>query len=392
VTRWMRFGLLLALFSSPLTLTGCWDRMEINDMAIAVASALDLEEDGKLRMSVQIPLVGQMGGMGGGGGGGGGEKNFIVDSETGNTIREINAKQQLKLPRRLFFSHRRVLLVSEDVAKERGIREFFDVIARVPENRLNANLVIVKGKAYKLLTMKPKMEKFSGEGIREIVESEAVMGTTMKDVAQMLNQYGADPIIPYLALVENNKKAKIETADFKMLGYAIFHDDKMVGVLKDDPTEGIRWLREQFQPYGKTFDFKGGKVSLNIYKGKANVTPVLEQDHIRFDVKVQAVAYMLESTAPVDFIDPTEVRSVEAKLAEEIRESLKKSVSSIQEYKSDVSQLGLLVARTYPRKWQMEFLSRWHEELARTKFTYDVQVKISRIGLTSENIGKRERR
>lgn len=387
----MRFGLLLALFASPLSLTGCWDRMEINDMAIAVASAIDLEEDGKLRMSVQIPLVGQMGGMGGGGAGGG-EKNYIVDSEVGNTIREINAKQQLKLPRRLFFSHRRVLLISEDVARTMGIREFFDVVSRVPENRLNANLVIVKGKAHKLLTMKPRLEKFSGESIREIVESENVMGTTMKDVAQMLNQYGVDPMIPYLATTDKVKKEDLDTATFKMMGYALFRDDKMVGVIRDDPTEGMRWLRQKFQPYGKTFDVKDGKVSLNIYKGKAEVTPTLLQDHIRFDVKVQAVAYMMESEAPIDFVEPAQVRIVEAKLAEEIRESLEKSVEAVQKYKSDAPQFGLLIARNYPRKWQMEYLPRWDEELSKAQFTYDVRVKISRIGLTSENIGKRERR
>jgi spore germination protein KC/spore germination protein len=325
-------------------------------------------------------------------GGGGGEKNFITDTETGITIRDVTNKGQNKLSRRLFFAHRRAFLVSEDMARDVGLREIFDALGRVPGNRLNVNFAIVQGEAYKLLSMEPKLEKYSGEAIREILESETMLGTTTKDVAQMLNQYGVDPIIPYIGAAKQEKQVKGQSEQIQLLGYAMFRDDKMVGVLKPEPSQGLSWLKQDFHPYGKTFEYDGGKISLHVNKGKVKVTPVLLPDHVQYDVKIRGTAYMMDSTAPIDFTDPEQVKKVERKLSEDIRKSLEQSVDAIHENRSDGAQLGLVLARTYPRKWQMDYLPRWREEIKKTTFTYDIQMKISRVGLTSKNISEKVRR
>ncbi|TXK73213.1 Ger(x)C family spore germination protein, partial [Paenibacillus sp. N3.4] len=42
-------------------LTGCWDRTETNDIAFVLTSAIDLEDDGRYRISYMLPLPGSMG-------------------------------------------------------------------------------------------------------------------------------------------------------------------------------------------------------------------------------------------------------------------------------------------------------------------------------------------
>ncbi|GJM76942.1 hypothetical protein HMSSN036_91580 [Paenibacillus macerans] len=61
---------LLTLVLIPVLLTGCWDRIEVNDIAFVLGSSTD-REDGLIRSTVQIALPSQLGGAGSQGGGGG---------------------------------------------------------------------------------------------------------------------------------------------------------------------------------------------------------------------------------------------------------------------------------------------------------------------------------
>ncbi|HYG56872.1 MAG TPA: Ger(x)C family spore germination protein, partial [Symbiobacteriaceae bacterium] len=70
----MRSRLVMVVLASLLT-AGCWDRVEINDFAFALGTAVDKEDD-LYRVSVQMALPGRLGTLGRGGGGTkAGEKN-----------------------------------------------------------------------------------------------------------------------------------------------------------------------------------------------------------------------------------------------------------------------------------------------------------------------------
>ncbi len=77
--------LLLALIIS-LFLTGCWSRVELNDVAIVTATALDRAENNKLQVSLQILKVKMTKGISEKGGGG--ENATLIVSEKGETIME----------------------------------------------------------------------------------------------------------------------------------------------------------------------------------------------------------------------------------------------------------------------------------------------------------------
>lgn len=188
---------LVPILMSALVLTGCWDRIEVNDIAIVTTTSFDREEDGRFRVGVQVPLPGQMGGSTGGGGGTSGSKPFYVDSEVGSSLREAVQNLQSRMSRRLFFSHRRVLVIGEGLARS-GIRDLFDVSTRIPENRLTTRVVIAKGKGIDLLKAQPQFELYSGEAMREILESYSVFSPNLKDVAHALGQIGADPLLPLI--------------------------------------------------------------------------------------------------------------------------------------------------------------------------------------------------
>ncbi|TCP57618.1 spore germination protein KC/spore germination protein [Tumebacillus sp. BK434] len=371
-----------------LTQTGCWDRTEVNDIAIVLATAYDLEEDGKFRVSVQLPLPGQLGGNTGGGGGTSGSTSFYVDSETGVSIRDASERLQQRMPRQLFYAHRRVMVIGQEFARA-GIRPVFDAAARIPENRLTASIVIAGGKGYELLNRQPRFERFSSEGIREIVNAESVFNATIKDVAQNLSLTGIDALIP-IVVSHASEGTEQKNKEVQFGNYAAFHDDKMTGTLKGEGIEGIRWLKERIKPYSVTLYMDGDKtVLVNVYKGNSSVKPVRRKDHFHYQVKVNATAYVLENLDGIDLSSPDSIQTLNRAMEARIRESVLAAAKDMQRMNSDFCGLGLVIARKYPQEWRNTYHKQWGDELQKATFDVQAKVNISRIGLTSENLAKK---
>ena len=118
--------LILLVLISMISLTGCWDRIEVNDMAFVAAAEFDKEAENKFRISVLVPLPSALGGVGSSGGGGGtsGSKPYYIDSDVGRNIMEAINKLQHHMSRKIYFAHRRVLIIGEKLAR----RGFWKII------------------------------------------------------------------------------------------------------------------------------------------------------------------------------------------------------------------------------------------------------------------------
>jgi spore germination protein KC len=141
ISPWLRLTKLLCVipFVIPL-LTGCWDRLEIEERAVVLGISVDVagpsadkEEDEisylagsysaphneMIRVAVQIALPGKIPlgpGESGGGKGGARQTVWVIDV-VGNTIDDALMNLQQQISGRLFFGHLRVIVVSEELAK-----------------------------------------------------------------------------------------------------------------------------------------------------------------------------------------------------------------------------------------------------------------------------------
>ncbi|KIL34170.1 hypothetical protein SD71_21095 [Cohnella kolymensis] len=381
-----RIGLLLLV--SALLLTGCWDRREINDVAFILTTAIDLEPDGKIRVSMQIPLAGQLGGPGGGGGGSGGDKTYYIDSETGNTIRDAIAKVQARSARRLYSAHRRVIIISEALARKYGIREAFEAIARFPENRITAYMIISKGKAADLVNTDPKLERFSGEAIRELAKSQGRIVINIKNVAQALSNPNTDPLLLYMG-VKETEGSKDKAAQPEVLGYAHFRQEKMVDAFEGPKSNAVNWLRREPQPYDYDIRYGKGSISLEVTEGRTIIEPQFSNDgSISFNVRVMGRVAVMENLSGADLTSTRAFRGVRRAAAERIRENLMDTIRQAQQRKTDPFQLGMQIWRDYPRIWKDRYENNWRDKLSEANFDLDVQVDIVQIGYISKNIAE----
>lgn len=114
-----------------LPLSGCWDRKEVNELALVMAKAIDLTPDNRVLVSVHVAIPSRVGGAQTGMGGGSGGKSFFMISATGRSVSEADANVQKKLPRQLYLPHLRIILIGDRMAKT-GMMDILDHFGRNP--------------------------------------------------------------------------------------------------------------------------------------------------------------------------------------------------------------------------------------------------------------------
>ncbi|MFS0915780.1 Ger(x)C family spore germination protein [Brevibacillus sp. 179-C 1.1 NHS] len=378
---------ILVLSLCMFLVSGCWDRREVNDIAIVIAMAMDKEPDGRYRLSIQVPLVSSLGAQSGGGGGTSGDKSYYVDSAVGRTIREANNLIQARMSREIYYSHHRMIVIGEQLAKE-GMSEVLDIVARFPENRLTAYIVMTRGKGIELLTAQPQFERFSGEAMRELVKMGGIK-VSLKDVAQMLSTPGVDAILPVLAAVDSHPKGK--SKEIEATGVGLFRHNKLVTIAKPKELTGLRLFQPNFTPFSVVLPLNKHEQLTIIYsKGRANINPEIRKGHVHFNIDLYASAVVTENMSNLDLEKEKNIRMLQAKLAEQINSGVKQTMQTIQRHRSDFIGLGITLSRNYPQEWRVRYRNRWNEELPKITYEIRTKVKMANFGQTTKNITQGE--
>ncbi|MDF2651018.1 MAG: spore germination protein [Paenibacillus sp.] len=378
------FKLVMTMTLILTCLTGCWDRTETNDIAFVLTSSVDLEDDGKYRVAYMFPLPGSMGGASGGGGGTAGGKSYYIDSDVGSTLREATSKLQMRMSRRIFLSHRRTIVIGEQLAKK-GISTLFDVVPRSPESRMTTYLVLTKGKGYDLLNTSPKFERFPAETIRELTKSRQSMATSTKDIGIALS-FNSDPIMNYFEPKEG-QVAKEPSQEIQAFGYAQFKGDRLVGIYTKQEADGLMWLRDQVKEHLLTFPMKSGKdISILVTEGHTKIKPKLQDDKVVFELVVDAVGAVREDLSKLDLNQSEQMRKIERRFAEQVKKSIQATIKQMQKEGTDSAQLGLIVWRKHPHAWKTRFEANWEDYFKDAEFRIMVNASIPETGLINQNV------
>lgn len=386
ILRFIRKAAVRLVLSSLLfMLPGCWDRVEINDLAIVMSSALDKDENGQYRYSVMVPLPGQMGGASGGGGGTGGGKSYYIDSETGPTFTEALDKMQRRMSRQLYFSHRRTIIVGEDLARE-GIGEIFDFLSRSSEHRLSIFMVVAKGKAVDLLGSHPKFERFPAEAVRELAKTPRTAYINLKDAAQALSTAGNDPLLLYMGKKQTGT-AKEKSEEIQVLGYALFHQGKLVGTVTGPTADGLSILRGGRIIFNETMRLEDGNtLTLLTRIERSKLIPTLEDGRLRYRIEVKARAVVLEAEKTINFRNISSARDVNRQFRGDLQKIVQEAIVSLQNKGSDAAAFGMSLYRRYPFEWQNRYAKRWPEELKNAEFAFDIDAEVAGPGLSLQNV------
>jgi spore germination protein KC len=362
-------------------LIGCWDSVEIDDLAMVIGSGFDLVENGQSEAIVQIasptafPTAI--------GGAGSQEEPFLVLSEKGMSTYDIVNRMQNQLPRRFFLGHRAVIIFGEEYARQ-GIDQFLDTFLRPPGSRYTGFVLTTYGMTAKEVLSTPSMlEYIPAFSIKKMLEEGNSLATPLGEFMSTLASDEKATITGAIRVVEG------ETGKFFRIDHAaVYRENKLAGFLNEEQMKMLLWLRgkitgtllaTQFVPRMEKYKgtigvlFLGGDVKkeVTIENGKPHVT-------LRFKAKTK----IMENETMVDLSKNENLRRVEEKFAEDIKNTLKEILELAQnEWNVDIFDFAEEIHIQHPEYWKRT-KEQWSELFPTVPVTFDVELTIERIGRT----------
>ncbi|KRF43697.1 Ger(x)C family spore germination protein [Paenibacillus sp. Soil787] len=387
--RWLRIGILLI----PLVITGCWDRMEINDIGLVMGTGLDLLEDGNIRATLQISVPSPSSQTTGGSSKEG--DRFFLISEVGKSLSDLEQKLQQKMSRTLFFSHRSVILIGESLARH-GINDILDSFSRQPRNRLKTYIFVVRGmKAEDLLQVPYPYELVPAEALKEmqIMRGDGV-STTLRD---FLIASASEGIYPAVGVLEpthffsSSQKDKDEL--FRMKGTAIFKSSALVGFLNNEETHAFLWFKKNKKtdkivailPEGK------GNAGYILTSSEVIIEPNMKGNHLQFHVGIKGTGNLVENNSRLDVSQPNNHKLIKKALENQVEHDLKVFLRKIQtQYKTDIVGFGQQLQRKDPQKWRI-VEEQWDRYFAAAEISVSVNLTISNTGVVGPSLQLKEK-
>lgn len=376
--------LLLILIFTVVFLTGCWDRQEVNDLALVTAAGFDKKADNTIELTVLVFIPK----------GGGNQQTMesssvggsqtLVRSAGGITIADAMAKLQEKLPRQIFWGHTDVFIFDEDLAKE-GISNHVDFIMRHPQLRERGQIFVSKQKTKEILSLLPPLERDLSEVLRELSQHKLGMNVTTKILAQMLISDSGDCALPWISILPPEKAKDQKQTIAYITGTAIFKKDKMVGLIDDSVTRGVLWLRNEIRLAIITIkppDTKG-YISVNLLQAESTLIPKIENGKWKIILKTESNSDIVQNTTNLDVTDPAVVKLLEHQLEQMTEKRINLAREHVQkDMKVDIFGFAEAFHRKYPDVWNKE-KDRWNEIFPDVEVTFKTKNKIRRQGLSS---------
>jgi spore germination protein KC len=399
--------LFVVFFAVPL-LTGCWDRLEIEDRAVVLAISIDTaakateqEEDevshydgtfpaptkSMIRVALQIALPGKIPlgpGESGGGGKGSGQTVWVVD-EVGHTIDDALTNLQQQISGRLFFGHLRVIVVSDEIAKKE-MQNLNDYLRRNPEVRRMAWMMVSKGNAEKLMKAAPQLERVPALYLMSTMDNAVRDG---KFPANYVGMYwsnsmkkGQEAYLPYVML---KKEQNIE-----LMGMAYFKKDELAGTT--EPFEitvfmAIKGLNPAgYRGYVK---LEGTSNIVTIYstsrKSKLDVQIKNNRPYFTLSILIEV---NLEEKLNENFLvsNSRTLSEIQQTNQDAIKKAAESLIKDMQDKGTDIFGFGEYVRAKKPSYWnrQIKTKEKWQQSFKDISVEVKAVARVRRIGMKAK--------
>jgi len=393
--------LMIIVIILPMFLTACYDKEEIDTITYVIALGLDRGEHKKLKITMQYFTINEKSD-----GESANEDTASITIEASSIMEGINLVNN-SVDKKLSFSHTKLIVISEKLAKEGNLINILKPLQNSKEFRPNVYVAISKGSSHKYLKAIESLKKSNiARYYKSIFSSYKYSGyyyTSPKDdfyYKMCDNQVSA--VVPYVA--ENESKNQSEGGDntflagnmkeegketkIQIMGLAVFNKDKMVGVLTGIEATHFLMIIGEFKQALYTVEDPLAKdrmitVSLKAYKHpKIQVTTKNSKPNVILDIKLNGEYIYFESDVDYNQKDKNAilVNYVENTIAANIKKLLEKTS---KDFGSDVC-LFAKYARMNFLTWQQWEKYDWNKKYENVEFDVNVDMQIKMTGMTKQ--------
>lgn len=374
--------LLSALLSGGLlfSLSGCWNYSEIDDMSIVAGVAID-KNKAENNLQLTVEMVDTQGGL---------QQNqpsFKTISLTGNTIFDIVRNMISVTGRKLFWSHAKAIILSEEIARE-GLIKVIDWYSRDTETRSDVYIFVATEKnARELLNLNSTTEAIMSFELAQMMRDESFASTApvveIWDFIDKLETSGNNAVAPLIYINEKNGQK-----NERVNGTAIFASDRMVGKLDGEETKYSLFAKNNIKGGVLEVDNERGvsTYSLEILSNKTKVKPKWVDGKLQIQIHTVTHTGLDEVMSSVSLTGNESIPAIEKRAGEALQQDILSVIHKVQrEYQTDIFGFGEIVHESMPKAWR-KLQDKWPEEFENLDVTVSSKVIIQSTAKSSRTI------
>jgi spore germination protein KC len=392
------------------SLSGCWDRRELDQSTHVMTAFLDLEPDGMLRVTVEVLSF-----FPGGGGGETGATHTVITA-VGASFQDAARAMRWQAQAPISFAHVGAIVFGEDLARS-GLRDILDALDQDYEIRRRVSLAVTPGKAGDLLSAALTVTRHS-ELVIGLLQGVAETGTdggssNLNEALRTLASEGKDillarfillPAPPIEHLTEHAQGGATGGGGgdegggggggpghgegppiLSLLGVGVLRDGMLVSFLEEREANGIQLLlragrnRRIRIPTGVT---PREGFTLRTSSAAPRITVDQTDGRLVFRARLDVTGRLEEiNTGGGDMALPADVARLEGLAAQHIQSLVLDGLwFCISEHDTDPAGFGRLMSRWRPDLWD-QHKDRWPEALKAADIQVDVRVSIPGTGM-----------
>lgn len=367
----MKKLIILLLMIISITLTGCWDQKIFEDIGFVLQIGVESSKDNKLLVSLVYPVINIENKN---------QANMDVNKVT--DLREAREKSRMTSSQTLEAGKVQQILLSKEIAKK-GVHNLFEITERDPTNPALAFVVVVDGSPKelikKLMTFKdkPRPSFYINKLLEGNVKDSYIPETRVYNFDIAYFAQGLDPITPLI---------KLETDKVKVIGSALFSEDRMVGSIDTRQTSLLLAMMNKIKKteyISSTTDFMEENE-----KVKRGIALLLRDSKRKIDIKIKdnkpVINISLRFNGVLDEFKwdrtniPEQQNKLENILCKEIENECIKIIKYMQNVGSDPIGFGDIIRAKYNSYWNS---IDWKKAYKDAEINVDVKLNVVSHGV-----------
>lgn len=388
------YTLFILLIVFLLFTTGCWNRRELNELAIALALGLDSTKDGQFLLTAQVVNPGELGT--GKSGGSSGISPTVIYQAKGKTVFEAFRKMTKESPRKIYPSHLRILVIGESLAKK-GIGKPLDLLTRDWELRSDFYIVVAKGmRAEEILKVPTSLEKIPANQIFDALDVSATAWSAtsfveLDDLVADIVSDGKQPVLTGIqADIKGDKKTSLSKQNIEMIDpparlhfqkLAVFKYDKLVGWLNEMQSKTYNVITNKEKSTVVNLPCpKGGKAVYEVKRSNTEMKGKIKNGKPEIDLNIHVEGNLGEVECHIDLTKPETIEKLEEIYEKGAEEAFKKSIIEVQKNeKVDIFGFGEAIHRADPKAWK-KLKKDWDKNFENLPVNINVEGEIRHVG------------
>lgn len=377
---------LILVLLLTLNLTGCWSKVELDELIFVFALYIDAGKvPGTVEVAISAPLTNRLmsGQESGCDGGSSKSKMYAKVVKTAETIPDALTEIQKDLTRSLSLAKVKSVVVGHKYAKQ-GIGDLLEWMRREPTLPLGTYLFTSPGQAQTITKLAPTFETLPSEVLMKFGQENYMLGTTIKECL-MAEASGMGYALNYLSFQNSMDDSVPGVQEYwvGMQGASLFQKDRMKGTVGLQEAKALAWAvgHNNNPELSVKWDDGRSKASAIFFISKSSKSVRMTEKGPEFHITLKGRASLVYKKDAENRSKTAFSKEVREALERKAEKDLKKALDASQKAGTDVLQLGMLVEWHYPEEWK-KIREQWDDHYKNhAVIKVDAQFRLADFGI-----------